>query len=77
MSNPVFAFTVAVWLISGSFQDLVRCLNPCNQNFCLLYSPSHSHKMASIVTFKYLNNLNVNTCKLGYQNMLYFMYGIT
>lgn len=77
MSKPVFAFSVAVWLISGSFQDLVRYLNPCNRNFCLLYSPPHSYKMASIVTIKYLNNLNVNTCKLGYQSMLYFIYDIT
>lgn len=76
MSNPVFAFTV-VQLISGSFQDLVRYLNPCNPNFCLLCSPSHTHKMASVVTIKYLNNLNINTCKLSYQNMLYFLYGIT
>lgn len=46
MSNPVFAFAVAVQLISGSFQDLIRYLSPCNQKFCLLYSPSHSHKIA-------------------------------
>lgn len=47
---------------SGSFQGLVRYLNSCNQSFCLLYSPPHSHKITSILTTRNFLEISTTRC---------------